>query len=284
MRRVLEEDNVPLIDSRGRLFGRLNLIDATVGLFVLVLIPLAYGAFLLFRVPAPTIVSIEPAEVRAHQPSTLRITGQDLRPFLRAHLGEFEVSFLVQSPTEAEIKVPMPGLDAGIYDLALFDEGQPLVRKPGAVTVVAGVSTAAEKPIQLQAVGRFVGLSNHGQAVMIRLGSKFASSIDGGTPNATAEVVALAAPEVARRPVRVAAGAIITTPAPGAWDVRAILRLTCLIANDECRMGATVLLQGETVTLAPVRALAEDPEPPERYEYRFWVQEILPGDQPTVLR
>jgi hypothetical protein len=38
-----------LIDDRGRLFGRVNVVDAAIGAFALVLLPIAYGTFLLFR-------------------------------------------------------------------------------------------------------------------------------------------------------------------------------------------------------------------------------------------
>ena len=38
-----------VIDEQGRLFGRVNLIDAFVVLFVLGLIPMAYGTALLFQ-------------------------------------------------------------------------------------------------------------------------------------------------------------------------------------------------------------------------------------------
>src|SRR6185503_12067781 len=113
---------MPLIDDRGRLFGKVNLIDATVAVVVLGLIPLAYGALLLFRVPVPKITSVAPAQVVEHQSGTIQITGEDLRPFLRARLGTFEsAGFLVQSPNVAEIK--LPDLPAGTYELVLSDEG-----------------------------------------------------------------------------------------------------------------------------------------------------------------
>jgi hypothetical protein len=126
---------VPLIDERGRLFGKVNLIDGAVALLVLVLIPLAYGAFLLFRAPVPKIVSVEPAQVVQQRGASVQLTGQDLRPFLRARFNGFESpGFLVQSPTLAEIK--LPALPPGTYDLILFDEAQELARKPGALTVL----------------------------------------------------------------------------------------------------------------------------------------------------
>ena len=59
-----------------------------------------------------------------------------MRPFLHAKLGEAESGgFLVQSPTLAEVKVGAE-TPIGTYDLTLFDEGQELVRKPGAIAVI----------------------------------------------------------------------------------------------------------------------------------------------------
>jgi hypothetical protein len=126
---------VPLIDERGRLFGKINVIDAVAILFALVLIPIAYGAMLLFRVPTPTITSVEPAQMAEHQPGVIAVAGADFRPFLRASFsGTASPGFLVQSPSRAEIKVP--DMPAGTYDLILYDESQELTRKPGALTVV----------------------------------------------------------------------------------------------------------------------------------------------------
>jgi len=127
---------VPVIDDRGRLFGKLNLIDVVTVAVVLGLIPLAYGAFLLFRVPMPIITSIEPTQVRQGDSATLKLTGSGFRPFLVARLGDNEASaFLVQSPTIAEVRMPET-LPPGNYDLTLFDQVRELVRMPGAITVV----------------------------------------------------------------------------------------------------------------------------------------------------
>ena len=40
----------PIVDRDGRLFGRVNLVDAAAAGFVLVLLPLAYAGFLLFQI------------------------------------------------------------------------------------------------------------------------------------------------------------------------------------------------------------------------------------------
>ena len=81
-----------LIDAEGRLFGRINLVDAAIGAFIVVLIPLAYAAVLLFRPPTPHITSVDPAPVsftedRAVAGSELagkvKVRGEGLRPVLR---------------------------------------------------------------------------------------------------------------------------------------------------------------------------------------------------------
>ena len=44
-----------IVDDRGRLGGKVNLIDAVVAFLILILIPVAFGAYLLFRTPQPTL-------------------------------------------------------------------------------------------------------------------------------------------------------------------------------------------------------------------------------------
>jgi hypothetical protein len=128
---------MPVIDERGRLFGRINVIDAAVAFLVLLLIPLAYGAFMLFRAPAPKILSLTPQTLVNQPGATIHLTGEDLRPFLRAQLGTYESDgFLLGSTTAAEIKVPAR-IPPGTYDLTLSDEAQVLARVPGAVTIAA---------------------------------------------------------------------------------------------------------------------------------------------------
>src|SRR5687768_9082574 len=97
------------IDTEGRLFGKVNLVDAAIGAFVVLLIPLAYAAVLLFRPPAPRITAVEPApltfaEDRAALGSELagkvKIRGQALRPVLRAEIGGQEaLAYIFEDPS-----------------------------------------------------------------------------------------------------------------------------------------------------------------------------------------
>jgi hypothetical protein len=141
-----------LFDDRGRLFGRLNLIDAAAALLVLALIPLAYASWLLFRAKPPSIDSITPAVVTVGQPSQhIEVRGRHLRPFLRAWVGSAKAGYLFDSADRAVVDVP--ALAPGTYDLALFDSSRELVRFPGAVTVKAA---PAEKLVEAELVVRFV--------------------------------------------------------------------------------------------------------------------------------
>ena len=125
---------MPLIDERGRVFGKINLIDGLVGFVVLLLIPLAYGAYVLFRTPDPTITSIEPSVVTEGETLALKLSGENLRPYLKASIGNTQSpGFLVQSPTEGAIKLPT--LVAGTYDVVLYDEVLEIARMRSALTV-----------------------------------------------------------------------------------------------------------------------------------------------------
>lgn len=138
---------MPLIDDRGRLFGWFNLIDLAVFFFVLLLIPLAYGAYALFRVPPTTITGLEPAVVTSSATKQrVKLKGTNFRPFMTLVLGSApseRYSLLVGSPGEGEFEI-RENFPAGTYDLALFDEAQEIARLPNGLTVVV-----APKPPQL---------------------------------------------------------------------------------------------------------------------------------------
>jgi hypothetical protein len=247
---------LPLIDDRGRLFGRLNLIDAVVGMVVLLLVPLAYGAFLLFRVPKPEIISVAPAQVAERQAASVLITGENLRPFLVAKIGAIATDLFVQSPKRAEIKVP-PNLAAGTYDITLLDQGQVLAIKPGALAVgTLGVR------LDVQAVGAFVGLSKE-DAGSIGITSTFQA------PSATApiaEVLALQAPEPGTSRVKIGTN-VFATGTLSDLRVPAIIRLHCIVLNGECRVGDTVAAQDATVMLPSAAA----------GQIRFLIDQLFPS-------
>jgi hypothetical protein len=223
-----------VIDDHGRLFGRVNLFDVIVGAVCLGLSVLAFGAFLLFRMPVPQITSVEPSTVMvqdmANNVVAVRIIGEDLRPFLRARLGAVEADFLVQSPRFAEIKLPQ--LPAGTYDLVLYDESQELVRLAGALNIVAPASAPPPALVKVQAVGKFSLLTEE-QPSRIAAGARYTA---GGVGEAL--VVAALAPEPAMGQVKVGPSSVVNTPIDGRVQVPAILQVKCEPTTDGCRLGA----------------------------------------------
>jgi len=131
-----------MIDERGRLFGRVNLIDALVIGIVAVVIPLVYGAFVLFRVPPPVVTTVNPGQISPNQVTTVQVVGENLRPFLTAYAGTVRASeYALVSPTSA--RITFPPLASGTYDVALFDQLQELTRKASALVVVPAERTIA---------------------------------------------------------------------------------------------------------------------------------------------
>ena len=125
-----------IVDDRGRLFGRVNLIDLAVLVFLVALLPLGYGAYLMFRQPTPKITGVTPNRVTYSKgEQSVTVTGEYLRPMLRASLGKADArSFLVERPDSAEMR--FIDLPPGTYDLTLFDEAMQVAKSVGALTVV----------------------------------------------------------------------------------------------------------------------------------------------------
>lgn len=257
---------MPLLDQRGRLFGKINLIDGVVAAFVIILVPVGYSAYLLFRTPIPTISSLEPAVIMEQQPASVLVTGEDFRPFLGAKLGTTYGTFLLQDPMHAEIKVPP--LPAGTYDLVLFDEALELTRKAGALTVMPLPPAAILPPaidIELQLVGEFVDVSEV-DATTIRVGLALG---DGAA--FPARVVATASPTPEAYRIRVAPQTTLTMPKPGAVRLPAILRVTCELANDQCNLAGTAVVQGAVLTLPLVSG---------RRPFSFLIRDVRKPDAP----
>jgi hypothetical protein len=250
---------MPLIDDRGRLFGKVNLIDALVGLVVLLLIPLAYGAFLLFRVPAPSIASLEPASFPVHQVTSVRLTGQNLRPFLRARTGSVDLPLFVQSPTLAEIKVG--DLPAGTYDVVLYDQGQELTRKPAAFTILGPAPTQ----LDIQALGAFTGMEA-AEAERISAVSSFRAS---AATAPVAEIVAARPAEPDTTRVKIGIN-VFAMGVRKEYRVPAIVRIHCNVANGECRVGDVAVAPNATLAL-PLTA----------GQVQFTIDQVFPASMPV---
>ena len=151
---------MPFIDDHGRLFGRLNLVDAAVLLVVALLIPMAYGAYLIFQPPPARIVALEPARIETGA-TEVTLRGEHLRPYLRVvfvarslagnHVTAKAATFLYADTEGGVLRLPV--IEPGVYDVVLLDEAIEIARvRDGLVVDVE--APALSPPIMVDVVLR----------------------------------------------------------------------------------------------------------------------------------
>jgi hypothetical protein len=210
-----------LIDDRGRLFGRVNVIDAVVLAMIGMLVPLAYASYLLFRSPPASLTAVEPKSMVIGPNPRVRVTGDNLRPFMRVSFNDEQGrTFLIGSTTSAEVDLPQ--LAPGTYDVVLYDYAQELSRLPKAFTVLPPTPAPTATLI---ATGAFIGLSK-AQAEGLKAGVKL------GTNNTdAAEILAVGAATSALARVR-SGGTAVTIALDGQFQAPAAIRVTCWLESN----------------------------------------------------
>jgi hypothetical protein len=260
-----------IVDNDGRLFGRINLIDAAIGGFLVLLLPVAYASYLLFRPPAPQITSVEPAQLtmieeRAAQGTELagklKVRGSGLRPVLRAKIGDTDaVAFIFETPSSADVL--FGAVPAGTHDLVLYDGIQEVARAPRAVSV-------PEKPgpgaMWIALSGRFVDL-DHGAASSLKPGGVYPPEGERVT-----EIFALGPIQPATIPVTVGTEASIE----GRHQRTALIAVRCTVVPAEPRDCAF-----NGVRMGPNVLFAVPAMPPV---FRFLVDAVLPVTPPVPAR
>ena len=128
-----------LVDDRGRVGGRFNLVDALVAVVILVVIPVAYGAYLLFRTAAAEAARHRAGDAVPGTEPAHRHQRQNLRPFMRVSFDNVQGrTFLIGSTKSAF--VDLPDLAPGTYDVVLYDYKQEVARLPKALTILPSAS------------------------------------------------------------------------------------------------------------------------------------------------
>jgi hypothetical protein len=261
-----------VVDSQGRLFGRVNLVDGAIALFLLFLIPLGYGTYLLFRPTAPRIESVSKAEVSREEiritdgsllAAKLKVRGTGFTPLLRAEVGGRDaLAFVYESPNSADVLIGL--LPAGTHDLVLRDGVNEVARAANAVTIEASAARAS-----VLGVGWFTDLSNE-QAQALRVGFKFPE----GEP--AFEVTAIGDIQPARYPLYVA-GRRVELARAGQFEREAVVRFRCDPGKDDnpCGMEDPPDRPKTRVTLTL---------PGPQSFLRFTLNEILPTGKPRRAR
>src|SRR4051812_4104249 len=188
-----------VVDDRGRIGGKVNLVDAVIAVVVLLLVPVAFGAYLLFHAPAPKLLAVNPSTL--YQGANLRVTiaGENLRPYLRVTFNGVQgQSFLIGNTTFA--LVDLPELKAGSYDVSLWDYRQLLATLPKGLTILPLAPTPT---MEIEVRGTFKGLAAD-RLKEIKPGDRFPPS---GDAQATVVSVGAAVPSA----IQVRAGASLLT-------------------------------------------------------------------------
>ena len=257
------------IDDQGRVFGRINLLDAAIGLLVLILIPLAYVAFLLFRTPRPRITAVTPAQLtyiedRAAGGSDLsgklKVFGSGLRPVLRASIGTQEaLAFIFESPASADVL--FGNIEPGTHDLILYDGVQEVARAPHAVTIPPKGKPATAR---VRVAGALIDLDAE-TAKALRVGTKYPAA---GEAESVLVALGDVMPDV--RTLSQPGGAVEVSTSDR-WQRAAAFIVDCDVsASNDCRIGS--------VSLTGVGALLHPPGAPGPLLLR--VQEIVPATPP----
>lgn len=224
-----------LVDEHGRILGRFNLLDVAMAILLLGLIPLGYGAYALFKTPAPRLTAVEPDSVQFDKESRITIRGENLRPYMRVSLGTFQTrSFLFKDSTTAEIV--FDGIPTGKYDVVLYDVAQERHRLPEAFTI-------APPPLPTTSVhiaGLLSGVPS-GEVSRFKAGYRFPQN---------GEILA------AGNPVPDAARVVtgdhnIEVPVPATVRIPILLKFLCNIQTAtsegglaECRTGSAIFPHG----------------------------------------
>ena len=213
-----------IVDERGRLFGRLNLLDAVLLVLLAGIVPLGYAAYALFREQPPRITSVTPDRIAQTMEIRVTVKGENLRPYMRVSADNQQaVDFLFRSTTQVE--APFYNLPPGQYDIILYDQAQERFRLPNALTILPSALPATE----IVAVGAFGNLDAAG-----------AAKITPGTPvGDLGEVMAVGKPAPDLTNVLSPPG-LVGVPIANALRLPAVIRFRCYVRAQQGRPSCVV--------------------------------------------
>lgn len=150
---------------------RLNSFDIAIAVLVIVLIPVAYGTYRLFRTPQPVITSVRAVPITKEERrvggpnlvTKMKITGSGLRPMLRASVDDAPaIGFVFENPNSADLLL---GVTApGAHDLVLYDGVQEVARAPKAVNIEPAAARNATIRVRLDSPAEVIQMIKIGDS------------------------------------------------------------------------------------------------------------------------
>jgi hypothetical protein len=257
-----------MIDDRGRIASRFNIVDVAAAVIVLVLIPAAYGSYLLFRNPPPKLTGISPNRLYPGNQLKVEITGRDLRPFMRVSFNNVQGgSFSISSPSLA--LVDLPDLAPGVYDIVLYDYAREVDRLKQAFTIMP---RPPGQIVDLEVEGVFVGIAD-AWAGDLKPHVKLPDSGDG------AEILSVGAPSPGGLELRFGS-ATVKVPTHE-HQLPATLRVRCAV--HETQDGTLECLSLGTMSPLPIKPDAALTMQASRGWVRYQVQAVHAPSAAPVL-
>lgn len=254
---------MPVVDEDGRIFGRYNLLDLALAIVLLGLIPLGYGAYALFKVPAPKLTAVLPAVIQFDRNMRVTIRGENLRPYMRVSLDAHQTrNFLFEDPTRAEVTF-VDEIPPGQYDVVLYDFAQERARLPKALTI----APPALPITSVHAAGFLTGVKS-GQAALYKVGYDFPTA---------AQILAVGPPE--EDFARIVAGVqSVEIPVEKTVRVPVLLKVLCSVQQNSAGLGECRSTPGPAVGPGVYITLPS-------YEGRlpFLVVDVQPPLAPTII-
>lgn len=253
---------MPVVDDHGRIAGRYNLLDLALAIVLLGLIPLGYGAYALFRVPAPTLTAVEPPIVTFDRNMRIIVRGENLRPYMRISFDENQTrNFLFQDPTRAE--VAFADIPPGQYDVVLYDFAQERARLPKALTIAPPVLPAT----RIRAAGFLTGVPTS-LVASYQVGYEFPTA---------AKILAVAPP--ADDFARVITGAhSVEIPVPKTVRIPVLLEVFCSVEQNSAGLGECRSTTGPAVGPGVYLTL-----PGMEVRQPFLIIDVQPPVAPTMI-
>lgn len=210
---------MPIIDERGRVFGRLNLVDAAIGALVLVLLPAAYGSYRLFKDPAPKLLRVIPPSFRQGPNLQVEVKGENFRPYMRVSFNDMQGrTFLFNNPTSSIVQLlDMP---PGTYDVVLFDYTQEVSRLPKAFTI----EPMPAPPTIVVDISGYLTALIPAQAVQLKPGHRFPE-----TGTAYGELLSVGPAESEMTHIKIGDKSTLSIPGTGSLQVPVRMRTHCSV-------------------------------------------------------
>lgn len=240
--------------------GRINIVDLAALILLLAILPLAYGASLLFQPSRPKITEVGQVDITNAErrivaggsllSAKLKVKGTGFNPMLRAYIGDAPaLAFVYENPNSADVLAgPLP---PGAHDLILMDGVQEVARAAGVVKIESPSNRLVRAAGWLTNMERAVADS-------LQVGTKFPPAPP------THEIVALGPVQPARSRIRFGK-ANADYPIANRVERQAVVLLRCDPTGEEFRTGqepctvggqsvlgdppVTVALPGATATI-----------------------------------